>query len=288
MHTKPTIAERCVVFLEHNRLLNLLLLILYIFVILHGHDFFVQLSVKAMNSVSLPVYNQVVMLCIVTSSALLVLYTLYMLKTNTIQWKIRLLFFAGCLLYLSIHVNVLFEMNIEIIHVVEYIILSFLLFPFTRSISATLIFALPIMIGDELNQYLVLYPGYNKYFEWSDIVMDIIGSGTLLLMLNIAGLQLRKRKKIFWYRPEFILLFLFGLCMFIGWLSGTLASTTAETQSNTLFVFNRLPQPEQFWQIHAFTGARYHVLWPIEGAVLIVLLCLYFMVYDEIVQEVTE
>lgn len=283
MHTKPTIAERCVVFLEHNRLLNLLLLILYIFVILHGHDFFVQLSVKAMNSVSLPVYNQVVMLCVVAISALLVLYTLYMLKTNTIQWKIRLLFFAGCLLYLSIHVNVLFEMNIEIIHVVEYIILSFLLFPFTRSISATLIFALPIMIGDELNQYLVLYPGYNKYFEWSDIVMDIVGAGTLLLMLNIAGLQLRKRAKYNLFTPEILLLVVFCLFMLMGFITGMLASTAKDLQPNTIFVFNQLSQPELFWQTHAFTGAHYHVLWPNEGVVLILVLCAFFALYDKLV-----
>lgn len=283
MHTKPTIAERCVVFLEHNRLLNLLLLILYIFVILHGHDFFVQLSVKAMNSVSLPVYNQVVMLCIVTSSALLILYTLYKLKANPNQWKSRLLFLAGCLFYLSIHVNVLFEMNIEIIHIVEYIVLSLLLFPFTRSISATLIFALPIMIGDELNQYLVLYPGYNKYFEWSDIVMDIVGAGTLLLMLNIAGLQLRKRAKYNLFTPEILLLVVFCLLMLMGFITGMLASTAKDLQPNTIFVFNQLSQPELFWQTHAFTGAHYHVLWPSEGVVLILVLCAFFALYDKLV-----
>ncbi|MBL7799148.1 MAG: hypothetical protein JNL95_00365 [Chitinophagales bacterium] len=282
MKTSPSIAERCVVFLERNRLLNSVLIVLYVLLILHGHDFFVQLSVKAMNSVSLPVYNQVVMLCIVTCSALLVLYTLYMLNTNPIQWKVRLLFLAGCLLYLSIHVNVLFEMNIEIIHVVEYIVLSFLLFPFTRSISATLIFALPIMIGDELNQYLILYPGYNKYFEWSDIVMDIIGAGTLLLMLNIAGLQLRKRTKYNLFTPEILLLVVFCLFMLFGFITGMLVSTAKDLQPNTIFVFNQLSQPELFWQTHAFTGAHYHVLWPSEGVVLILVLCAFFALYDKL------
>jgi hypothetical protein len=283
MNASPTIAERCVVFLERNRLLNSILIVLYVLVILHGHDFFVQLSVKAMNSVSLPVYNGLVMGGIIGIGLFLLGYTLYKLKRNTTFWKQKLLLLFGCFIYLSIHISVLFEMNIEIIHVMEYIILSFLLFPFTRSIGATLIFALPIMIGDELNQYLVLYPGYNKYFEWSDIVMDIIGSGMLLLLLNIAGLQLRKRIKAYWYRPELLLLAFLCLCMFAGWLSGALASTTAEAQSNTVFIFNQLPQPEQFWQIHAFTGAQYHVLWPWEGTVLIILMYAIFAFYDELV-----
>lgn len=283
MNASPTIAERCVVFLERNRLLNSILIVLYVLVILHGHDFFVQLSIKAMNRVSLPVYNGLVMGGIIGIGLFLLGYTLYSLKRNTTFWKQKLLLLFGCFIYLSIHISVLFEMNIEIIHVMEYIILSFLLFPFTRSIGATLIFALPIMIVDELNQYLVLYPGYNKYFEWSDIVMDIIGSGMLLLLLNIAGLRLRKRDKVFWYRQEFRVLLFLCICMFVGWLTGTLATTTAESKSNTLFVFNRLSQPEQFWQIHAFTGAQYHVLWPWEGTVLIILTYAIFAFYDELV-----
>ncbi len=285
MDTPSSFPERIVTFFEQNRWLNIMLVVLYIFFILHGHDFFVQLSVKVMNSFTLKVYNQIVMLCIVSVGIILVLYTLYSLTVIKQQWKVKLLFFLGCLFYLFVHVSTLFEMNIEIIHIVEYIVLSFLLFPFTRSIGATLIFALPVMIGDELNQYLVLYPGYNKYFEWSDILMDIVGSGMLLLLLNIAGLHVQKRVKAFLVRPELILLVFLYLCLFVGWFSGALVSTTAEMQSNTIFVFNQLKQPELFWQTHAFTGARYHVLWPMEGALLILLLFSYFIVYDQFVGE---
>jgi hypothetical protein len=49
------------------------------------------------------------------------------------------------------------------------------------------------MIADELNQYLVLYPNYNKYFELSDIVLDLLGAGTLMLAAPHWRLKPSKR-----------------------------------------------------------------------------------------------
>lgn len=282
MPPRETIATRIVSFLENHRPLNIVLVIAYSFFILLGHDHFVQLSILVMNKLSLPVYNQRVMQLMLFLGLTMIGLTLFHLYKNPSQWIAKLLFLLGCSLLLGWHVAVLFEMNIEIIHVAEFVLLALLLFSFTRSIGSSLIYALPVMVADELNQYLLLYPTYNKYFEWSDIVLDITGAGTILLMLHIAGLSILKKQSSFWKNPALLWLLAAALVVVIGIATCTLATTTNTSCAHSIFVFNRLDNPELFWQVHAFTGARYHVLLPMEGLGLVVGVCLYFLSIDAV------
>lgn len=271
-----SLLQRLLIFLQQHRLLNVALVLAYTVFILHGHDTFVQLSVVVMNKLSLQVYNQRVLQLMMAVGAFFLVNTLYNLWQQPAQWRTKLTFLLVCFAALAVHVAVLFEMNIEIIHVAEYIVLVLLLFPFSRSIGASLVYALPIMTADELNQYLLLYPNYNKYFELSDILLDLLGAGTFLLLLHIGGLPLRPAKH---HYAQWALLAFIGLPV-LGLGTKVLAFTAAEAASHTVFIFNRLEQPERFWQVHAFTGARYHVLLPFEGIALILLVCVLFMVYE--------
>jgi hypothetical protein len=194
-----------------------------------------------------------------------------------------LAFLLFCFAALAVHVAVLFEMNIEIIHVAEYIVLVLLLFAFSRSIGASLVYALPIMIADELNQYLVLYPNYNKYFELSDIVLDLLGAGTFMLLLHIGGLSLQKDNRPWLKKPAVVLLLTIITSATLGLLTKLFVFTPDEVQAHTVFVFNRLKQPELFWQVHSFTDAKYHVLLPREGIALVFLVCALLIAYEKLV-----
>jgi len=255
------------------------LVLLYIAFILLGHDAFVQLSVVVMNKLSLPVYNQRVLQLIWASGFFFVIYTFYNLCKTPTLWQTKLFFLTLCLVGLGAHIAILFEMNIEIIHVLEYVILVGLIFPFSRSISVSLVLALPVMIADELHQYLVLYPNYNKYFEWNDIVLDLLGAGTLFLMWHIGGLTIQKPKInfVFWALLGFV-----GL-MLLGFGTKLFVYTPTDATSFSWIVFNRLDNPNLFWQIHAFTGARYHVLSPTFGVLLILSVLFVFAWYEKLV-----
>ncbi len=275
--------NRLLLILGKNRWLNLVLVLAYTVFILHGHDTFVQLSVVVMNKLSLPIYNQRVMQLMMALGAFFLLNTLYTLWQNPTQWRTKLVFLLFCFATLAVHVAVLFEMNIEIIHVAEYIVLVLLLFPFSRSIGASLVYALPIMIADELNQYLVLYPNYNKYFEFSDIVLDLLGAGTFMLLLHIGGLILQKDNRHWLKKPAVVLLLTIITSATLGLLTKLFVFTPDEVQAHTVFVFNRLEQPKLFWQVHNFTGAKYHVLLPHEGIALVFLVCALFIAYEKLV-----
>ena len=278
-----TLLNRLLLFLQKNRWLNLVLVLAYIVFILHGHDTFVQLSVVVMNKLSLPIYNQRVMQLMMTVGVFFLLNTLYTLWQNPTQWRTKLAFLLFCFAALAVHVAMLFEMNIEIIHVAEYVVLVLLLFPFSRSIGTSLVYALPIMIADELNQYLVLYPNYNKYFELSDIVLDLLGAGTFMLLLHIGGLSRQKDNRPWLKKPAMVLLLTIITSATLGLLTKLFVFTPDEVQAHTVFVFNRLEQPELFWQVHSFTGAKYHVLLPYEGIALVFLVCALLITYEKLV-----
>ena len=278
-----TLLNRLLLFLQKNRWLNLVLVLAYIVFILHWHDTFVQLSVVVMNKLSLPIYNQRVMQLMMTVGVFFLLNTLYTLWQNPTQWRTKLAFLLFCFAALAVHVAMLFEMNIEIIHVAEYVVLVLLLFPFSRSIGTSLVYALPIMIADELNQYLVLYPNYNKYFELSDIVLDLLGAGTFMLLLHIGGLSRQKDNRPWLKKPAVVLLLTIITSATLGLLTKLFVFTPDEVQAHTVFVFNRLEQPELFWQVHSFTGAKYHVLLPYEGIALVFLVCALLIAYEKLV-----
>lgn len=248
-----------------------LLVVLYSFAIIHLHDFFVQLSVVAMNYFSLPTYNVLVQNTIAVLGVLLISITSWKAFKNK-RFRLFGFFLCYCIL-LFIHWLFLFEMNIEIIHAFEYGILALLLYFVTQNVAAAIVLCLPIMLLDELNQYLFLYGNYNKYFEFNDIVLDILGASIFLLLFKIfeknpkfVSIPLSKRK-------EFWILTLFYLNFLVLTLSCVFAVHETAKCGNTIFVLSKIDFPEKFWQVHAFTKAVYHILSPYAGAFIIFLLC---------------
>lgn len=259
-----------------------LLVVLYSFAIIHLHDFFVQLSVVAMNHFSLATYNSLVQNIIVVFGVFLVSVTTRKAFKNK-RFRLFSFFLFYCLL-LFIHWLFLFEMNIEIIHAFEFGVLALLLYLITENVASALILCLPIMIFDEINQYVFLYGNYNKYFEFNDIVLDILGSSIFLFLFKIfekepkyVTLPLSKRK-------EFWLLGLFYFSFLVLTVSCVFAVHENAKCSNTIFVLSRIDFPEKFWQHHAFTKAVYHILSPYVGAFIIFLLC-FFSGFSDYVPE---
>lgn len=264
-------------FLEKHKALNLFLVFVYGTALIFFHNFFVQLSVAAMNKLSLGVYNKLVLITsICTGAAALLLFVFYLLKnTENRVWKS--VYGLVTLLLIGLHYAFLFEMNIEIIHAVEFAFLSLLLFPLTCSFGASVVFTLPFIFVNEWYQYTVLYPHYIHYFEFNDVVVDLLGCGLAMIMLWMAG----KKAYSMGNMNKYALIFLAGLnilfCVLL--LSCVLAQYPTEECNNTFLVLNKLENPHLFWQTHYF-GQVYHVMKPVEGWIAINILCLFFTSMD--------
>ncbi len=264
--------------LKKNKSVNISFVLIYGFSLIFLHDYFVGLSYNTMNSLSLPVYNKVVLAISIFGGITVFISLIFMLYKSNENRSSKLFFLLITSLLIALHYKFLFEMNIEVIHVLEFTFLSFFLFPLCGSFGAAVIFTLPFIFVNEWYQYVVLYPGYIQYFEFNDIVIDLLGCGLAMIILWVAGAKPNQRT-VFWRKPEFsfllvvnlLFLFLLATCVFAFYPEGKCG--------NTFLILNQLSDPNLFWQIHVY-GAVYHVMKPVEGLVAVNGVCLLFSFMD--------
>ncbi|MFN8293894.1 MAG: hypothetical protein U0T72_09240 [Chitinophagales bacterium] len=224
-----------------------------------------------MNHFSLLVYNVLVRNFSLSIGALVLGFCSWKVFLNK---RFDLLFFLFILLALLVlHWLFLFEMNIEIIHALEFGLLALLLYGATCNAGAAVILCLPFMLIDEWVQYSLLYGNYNKYYEFNDLVLDILGAGLAILVLKIIEKERKTVLLPFWKRNEYRVLFVLLIFFCVLVLSGVLAAHQSQVNTYTIFTLSRIDAPELFWQTHAFTGAKYHILAPLPGAFIMFVLC---------------
>ncbi|HWB64050.1 MAG TPA: hypothetical protein VG603_11105, partial [Chitinophagales bacterium] len=146
--------QKAVNWLEQHRIANAVIATGYFVFIYFMHPYVANLSVLVQHSLSLPVYNATVLVITLLLGLGGSAYLLAALKTKTPNRNLQLIYLFASIAFIIIHFRVMFEMNIEIIHIFEFSILSFLLFPFTRRFGAAVLFTVPFMLLDEWHQYV--------------------------------------------------------------------------------------------------------------------------------------
>ena len=265
--------------LKQHKAVNLSLVFIYGISLIFLHNFFVGLSYNTMNSLSLPVYNKVVLILSICGGVAVLASLLYMLYKTTENRRWKLFFLLATSLLIALHYKFLFEMNIEVVHVLEFTLLSVLLFPLLGSFGASVAFTLPFIFVNEWYQYVVLYPGYIQYFEFNDIVIDLLGCGMAMIVLWIAGVKPGENPVPLLKQPSLISLLVINLLFVVLLATCVFAFYPADKCSATFLLLNQLPNPHLFWQTHVY-GAVYHVMKPVEGLVAINLVCLFFTFTD--------
>jgi hypothetical protein len=191
-------------------------------------------------------------------------------------------YFLGTAVLLVIHFFVLTEMNIEFIHALMYGGLAVLLFPLVGRFGGAVILGLPLMIVDEWYQHVILFPHYTDFFEFNDIILDLLGAGLFISILSLLGVPLRSKLPPLVKRQELWLLV--GIVIvIIGPLSTCVVVPYSEQAcENTWFILNKLPEMEEFWYQHPTIGTTLHVLKPVEGIMAMFLLCFGYLAMDPI------
>ena len=202
------------------------------------------------------------------------------LKTYSENRLHKLVFLLLCLSFIILHFNIMFEMNIEIIHVFQYSILAFLLFPLTRRFGAAVCFAIPFMLVDEWNQYINLYPGFVQYFEFNDVILDINGCGLAMISLYLAGVRGEENMKPLWKRPEFILLFVGAIATAMALQTCFISLYAADKCNNTWLVLNIVPEAPAFWRKFPGRDVVYHIMQPLEAIISIGVLATFYFGLD--------
>jgi hypothetical protein len=260
--------------LQKHPLVNAVLVIAYFLFIIFMHHPLVLHSVYIEHKLGIETYNLVVAVVFMAVLLGLLYFTAkqFMLHPQNRQRKIVYLLITLGLLF--IHSRFMFDSNIEVIHSFEFTFLAFLLFPFFGRFGAAVFFTLPFMLIDEWYQYILLYPGWNDYFDLNDILTDTYGCILTMLLLMIAGVKGEETKPLV-KRPEFIglisaviiVVLLMNMCVIVPYASNAC--------SNTLLVMNESLTPEPFWRAHPTHHIQYHVMNPTEGLIAVALLHLF-------------
>ena len=268
--------------LKQHKAVNLSLVFIYGISLIFLHDFFVGLSYNTMNSLSLPVYNKVVLIVSLCGGVAVFASLLYMLYKTTENRRWKLFFLLATSLLIALHYKFLFEMNIEVVHVLEFTLLSVLLFPLLGSFGASVAFTLPFIFVNEWYQYVVLYPGYIQYIEFNDIVIDLLGCGMAMIVLWIAGVK--PVSQPLYKKPEIIFLAVVNVLIVVLLATCVLTFYPDNKCENTFLVLNQLQNPHMFWQTHVY-GAVYHVMKPLEGLVIVNGVCVFFSFMSFVAQK---
>jgi len=162
---------------------------------------------------------------------------------------------------------VLFVVYIEAIHFVQYAILAIFLFALFGNCKDTMSVAVFLGALDELYQYLVLDTMAN-YYDFNDVFFDTIGAGLGLLALKIIGVKTYlSRNKKWTERSEVWLLGMTIIAFLVLFLLGEFTVNPNESQPAFFTLFKIAP--EGFWTIPKGPYAKFHILTPIPGMILI-------------------
>lgn len=248
--------------------INFVLLIAYLLLVILTHEIVGEMTVPIRKKLGLENYNLLVT-CISFLGLMLYFLPLYIAsKKNEIQTKIFSYLLINCTLAV-ICFKVLFVLNIEAIHFVQYGIFAILCFPLVRNYLQTIGITMWAGAVDEAYQYVYLSPLKTEYFDFNDVIINTVGAGFGLILIRAFAQWEKKWKMV--KSPFFIIsvfmLGTFGVAYFTGFLS-------IHPNDQAHFSLIRITQPG-FWSI-VHPSIKFHVVKPLEGVIVVAGLLVFY------------
>jgi hypothetical protein len=195
----------------------------------------------------------------------------------------------GALTYLAVTLaavalafKLLVVVNIEAIHLLQYALLAILLVPAVGSYGLTLCWATFLGAVDEAWQHFYLAPLKSDYYDFNDILLDLLGAalGLVLMKSSIGGAVALERKKAA-LSLLLIISSAIALLLVVAFTSGLLHYHAQTGDQPLRWALVRVPH-HSFWKtVHP--NVTFHVIQPMEGLMIIAFLMLYYQGLDEAV-----
>ena len=174
-----------------------------------------------------------------------------------------------------------FVIHIEAIHFLQYGILAFLMKRLWPSYLSVAILTTLAGAYDELFQYLVL-DTRAMYYDFNDVFLDAVGAGMGLIIYWFVGRgQSKSRPRpIWWKRPEWLAIGVTALGLLVAALLGEF-TVNLRIEDPAIFTLFK-EAPEGFWHYPTGPYARFHILEPITGLLLIGLTVFIYGLLDKV------
>ncbi len=259
-------------YLLQNKTISWLVVCAYFLALVYFHDLATKIADWLKYLLTLKIYNLVLLLAgLLGSFAGLLVIWRYARK-----FPERGIFFIMFLVTAALMVLTVLTMmvvNMEAIHFIQFAILAVLIFPLVRRYDDALIYTAILGIIDETYQYLVLNPDF-KYFDFNDLVLNMIGAGAGLLLLAALRMpEIKPPRK--WHRSP-ALWFMAGLVI-LGLIFSAghpVSFYPSEEPGHWFSLYRTHPGPE-FWTF-LYDRRYYHILRPWEGIFFMAVLTVFY------------
>lgn len=250
----------------------LILLIYFLFVVLPHEQVGILIS-KIFRPIGRDNYN-LTLTCISLFGLGIYLFKIYKLHKQYSNILIPIYLFTAIILAV-ICFKVLFVVNVEAIHFLQYLVFAFLCFPLFSNYNLALFYTTLAGSIDEAYQYFYLAPEKNKYFDFNDVIIDMIGGVFGLLLVRSLGRAIHKYNFKEFIKSKhsifigslvsvFILLYIIGYFRIYYEPTDLVAKFWLVTE-----------KAKGFWSQIPKSGP-FHIITPLEGSLIISGLFLFF------------
>jgi len=262
-----------------NRFWNICLIIVYYLLVVLPHEEVGQFLAKNLDEPLGRIrYNQLVLF-------FGILGTIAYLKLNGVgikkypkRRKIVLLYLFFTFLFIFIAFKFLMVVNVEMIHLVQYGLLTLLLFPLFCHFGSSLFFAIILGALDEAYQYWVLTPLSTDYYDFNDVIINLLGAALGLILLYSNGLQ-TKQEISHWFPSPIIFITLFTSLLLIILYNLEIFAIFPKQEGiqAPLLLIRRLQS--NFWTVGEH-DIKFHVIRPFSGLILGIILYHFYRSLD--------
>ncbi len=256
-------------YLQERKGLNLLIAFIYFLLVVLPHEQVGLLTVKIFGGFSRDTYNAIILGVSLLGLSLYLVPILKNVLKDKRWWT--LFYLISSILFSVISFKTLVVINIEVVHFLQYAMMAILLFPLISNYHLTLFYTTLLGALDEAYQYFYLAPQRTDYYDFNDVIINLLGATFGLLFLRAFHIP---NQKFFWRSPIFL-----GCCGLIVLLIGLYASgilpvypVDAAIQPLSLLVKK---VPDGFWSV-VHPNVTYHVIQPLEGLLLTFFLWLFY------------
>ncbi len=242
--------------------LHFIVVITYYFLVVLPHAFVGRKLNAFFEDYSRSTYNLIILFLVLVGLSLASWLLKDKIRTHPDR-SVMIRYLVFSLIALVICYAILFVINVEAIHFVQYAILAILLFPLMKSCRDVM--SLSVVLGalDELYQYLVL-DSSAPYYDFNDVLFDTIGAGLGLLFLKIVGTETRIRPRRPWWRKlEWQLTITVSLVLLVLYITGLFVINPSDGDPVYFTLFKKAPTG--FWIYPPGPYTRLHILTPIPG-----------------------
>lgn len=257
----------------HKITASLLALVYYILVVL-PHEW---VGKKVEKYLDIPLGRDNYNLLILSLSVCLILVVGYFIlrgirSLENESRKLVILLFVLLIAFLVLAFNTIIVINIELIHVVQYAIMALLLFPIISNYRETLFWTTVFGAVDELYQYLVIAADKANYYDFNDVVINLLGAALGLLILRSMDFKAKISYKNWISSPASVFMVLGSGLLLLGILLGWISIWPSGLEGKDGVIFEFVKKKESGFWTSLPPNVKFHVMRPFEGLIAVVIL----------------